>query len=82
MRPYFRVVSALFVLAAILFTAVQLFASLDRGQIQGTVTDPQVAVMPGVTVEVPLNANPLFHSTLSEGLGNLCDRTPALFLPS
>jgi len=52
MRPNLRVVSAFSVLAATLFLAVQLFASLDRGQIQGTVTDPQGGVMPGVTVVV------------------------------
>ena len=52
MRPNFRVVSALSILGAILFSAVQLFASIDRGQIQGTVTDPQGGVVPGLAVVV------------------------------
>jgi len=43
MGPNFRVVSAFSVLGAMLLLAVQLFASLDRGQIQGTVTDLKAA---------------------------------------
>ena len=52
MRSHFRVVLAVSSMAAILFTATTLFASLDRGQIQGTATDPQGAVIPGVAVTV------------------------------
>jgi len=52
MRPNFRLVPTFCFLGASLILAAQLFASIDRGQIQGTVTDPQGAVMPGVTVSV------------------------------
>ena len=52
MRPHFRVLPTFCILAAVLFFAIQLSASLDRGQIQGTVIDPQGAIVPGVTVVV------------------------------
>ncbi len=52
MRPHFRVLRILSALAATLWFASLVFASLDRGQIQGTVTDPQGAVVPGVAVLV------------------------------
>lgn len=52
MRPHFRVLRILSALAATLLLASLVFASLDRGQIQGTVTDPQGAVVPGVAVLV------------------------------
>jgi len=38
--------------AAVLILTTQLMASLDRGEIRGTVTDPQGAVVPGATVVV------------------------------
>lgn len=52
MRPHLRVVPAIVFLSAMLFSAVPLFASLDRGQVQGTVTDPQGAIVPGAKVVV------------------------------
>jgi len=55
-HPHLRVYVSVPVLSAILLFSTQVFASLDRGQIQGTVTDPQGAVVPGVVVLVT-NAN-------------------------
>jgi hypothetical protein len=52
MRPHFRAFPILSALAAVLLFSIQVFASLDRGQVQGTVTDPQGGVVPGVTVVV------------------------------
>ena len=52
MRPNLRLVLTFSLLSVLLLLASQLFASLDRGQIQGTVTDPQGGVVPGVTVAV------------------------------
>ncbi len=46
------VAEILLTLSAILLLTMQLVASLDRGAIQGTVTDPQGAVVPGVKVVV------------------------------
>ncbi|MGA3168367.1 MAG: carboxypeptidase regulatory-like domain-containing protein, partial [Terriglobia bacterium] len=52
MRTHFRLQASFFALTAILLFSTAIFASLDRGQVQGTVTDPQGAVVPGVTVVV------------------------------
>ena len=47
-----RVVPCFSFLGILLFSAIPIFGSIDRGQVQGTVTDPQGAVMPGVAVRV------------------------------
>ena len=52
MRSHFRVLDILAAVAATLLFSTLIFASLDRGQIQGTVTDPQGGVVPGVAVVV------------------------------
>jgi len=52
MRSHFRVLGILASVAATLLFSILTFASLDRGQIQGTVTDPQGGVVPGVDVLV------------------------------
>ncbi|MBZ5563916.1 MAG: carboxypeptidase-like regulatory domain-containing protein [Acidobacteriia bacterium] len=49
-RKYFA--KMLLALAAILLLTMQLVASLDRGAIRGTVTDPQGGVVPGAKVVV------------------------------
>lgn len=52
MRPHFKGFPILSAVAVVLLFSIQVFASLDRGQIQGTVTDSQGGVVPGVTVVV------------------------------
>ena len=69
MRPNFRVISAFSVFGATLLLAIQLFASIDRGQIQGTVTDPQGAVVPGVTVVVTNVATSVRAQLLTNSTG-------------
>jgi len=47
-----RLLGVLTAFAAVLFVTTQLMASLDRGAISGTVSDPQGAVVPGAKVVV------------------------------
>ena len=57
------------VLALVLCIAASLYAAIDRGAIQGTVDDPQQAVVPGVRVEVKNLATGVVTTTTTNDTG-------------
>lgn len=57
-------------IALLLFTASSIYAQGPTGQISGTITDPNGAVVPNATVNITNQETALTRSTTSDGEGN------------
>ena len=56
-------------LIAFVLISVSAFAQTETGRISGTVTDPQGAVVPGVTVNATSVGTGVVRSTVSDAIG-------------
>ena len=65
-RPFLSVSR---VLCLVVFLSGVAYAAIDRGAIEGTVVDPQAAVVPGVRVEVKNIATGVTTNTVTNDSG-------------